>query len=82
MVVSINQKDLLGATLGHRTVEFNHFHVAHSAIVAVTTVLENKEETTMRLKLLSPGEMNESQRQTYDESIAGKRGAAPAPMMV
>jgi 4-carboxymuconolactone decarboxylase len=43
--------------------------------------LENKEETTMRLKLLSPGEMNESQRQTYDESIAGKRGKPPAPMM-
>jgi 4-carboxymuconolactone decarboxylase len=53
----------------------------HSAIVAATTVLENKEETTMRLKLLSPGEMNESQRQTYDESIAGKRGKPPAPMM-
>jgi 4-carboxymuconolactone decarboxylase len=35
----------------------------------------------MRLKLLSPGEMNESQKQTYDESIAGKRGAPPAPMM-
>ena len=35
----------------------------------------------MRLKLLSPGEMNESQRQTYDESIAGKRGKPPAPMM-
>ena len=35
----------------------------------------------MRLKLLSPGEMNESQRQTYDESIAGRRGKPPAPMM-
>ena len=35
----------------------------------------------MRLKLLSPGEMNADQRQTYDEAIAGKRGAAPAPMM-
>src|SRR3981189_1684813 len=35
----------------------------------------------MRLKLLSPGEMNEDQRQTYDESIAGKRGAPPPPMM-
>ncbi|MDI3563771.1 hypothetical protein [Bradyrhizobium sp. Arg816] len=31
MVVSINQKDLLGATLGHRTVEFNHFRGAHAA---------------------------------------------------
>ncbi|MDO9563591.1 MAG: carboxymuconolactone decarboxylase family protein, partial [Bradyrhizobium sp.] len=28
----------------------------------------------MRLKLLSPGEMNADQKQTYDESIAGKRG--------
>jgi 4-carboxymuconolactone decarboxylase len=35
----------------------------------------------MRLTLLSPGEMNADQKQTYDESIAGKRGAPPAPMM-
>ena len=35
----------------------------------------------MRLKLLSPGEMSENQKQTYDEAIAGKRGSAPAPMM-
>jgi 4-carboxymuconolactone decarboxylase len=35
----------------------------------------------MRLKLLSPGEMNAEQKQTYDEAVAGKRGAAPAPMM-
>jgi 4-carboxymuconolactone decarboxylase len=35
----------------------------------------------MRLKLLSPGEMNADQKQTYDESIAGKRGKPPAPMM-
>ena len=35
----------------------------------------------MRLKLLSPGEMNDLQKQTYDESIAGKRGKPPAPMM-
>jgi 4-carboxymuconolactone decarboxylase len=35
----------------------------------------------MRLKLLSPGEMNENQKQTYEEAIAGKRGSAPAPMM-
>jgi 4-carboxymuconolactone decarboxylase len=35
----------------------------------------------MRLKLLSPGEMNEDQKQTYDESIAGKRGKPPPPMM-
>src|SRR5260370_28245205 len=43
--------------------------------------IEKQEETDMRLKLLSPGEMNEDQKQTYDESIAGKRGAPPPPMM-
>jgi 4-carboxymuconolactone decarboxylase len=43
--------------------------------------LKNKRKRKMRLKLLSPGEMNENQKQTYDESIAGKRGAPPAPMM-
>ena len=35
----------------------------------------------MRLKLLSPGEMNADQKQTYDESIAGKRGKPPPPML-
>ena len=35
----------------------------------------------MRLKLLSPGEMTEHQKQTYDESIASKRGKPPPPMM-
>lgn len=35
----------------------------------------------MRLKLLSPHEMSDDQKQTYDESIAGKRGAPPPPMM-
>ena len=29
--------------------------------------IEKQEETEMRLKLLSPGEMNEDQKQTYDE---------------
>jgi 4-carboxymuconolactone decarboxylase len=43
--------------------------------------VEKQEETDMRLKLLSPGEMSEDQKQTYDESIAGKRGAPPPPMM-
>jgi 4-carboxymuconolactone decarboxylase len=42
---------------------------------------EKREETRMRLKLLSPGEMNAEQKETYEESIAGKRGAPPAPMM-
>ena len=35
----------------------------------------------MRLKLLSPSEMSVEQKETYDESIAGKRGAPPPPMM-
>jgi 4-carboxymuconolactone decarboxylase len=35
----------------------------------------------MRLKLLSPGEMTEDQKKTYDESIASKRGRPPEPMM-
>ena len=43
--------------------------------------IEKQEETEMRLKLLSPGEMNADQKQTYDESIAGKRGRPPPPMM-
>jgi 4-carboxymuconolactone decarboxylase len=43
--------------------------------------LKNKRKRAMRLKLLSPGEMNADQKQTYEEAIAGKRGSAPAPMM-
>src|SRR3954470_6656114 len=43
--------------------------------------IEKQEETEMRLKLLSPGEMSSEQKETYDESVAGKRGAPPAPMM-
>jgi 4-carboxymuconolactone decarboxylase len=43
--------------------------------------IEKAEETDMRLKLLSLGEMNEDQKKTYDESIASKRGSAPPPMM-
>lgn len=35
----------------------------------------------MRLKLLSPDQMSDDQRQTYDESIASKRGSPPPPMM-
>ena len=35
----------------------------------------------MRLTLLTPDAMNESQRATYDESIASKRGSPPPPMM-
>ena len=43
--------------------------------------IEKQEERKMRLKLLSPGEMSADQKETHDESIAGKRGAPPAPMM-
>jgi 4-carboxymuconolactone decarboxylase len=43
--------------------------------------LKNKRKRKMRLKLLSPGEMSPDQKQTYDESIAGKRGKPPPPMM-
>ncbi|TDN07606.1 hypothetical protein CEE82_12475, partial [Lactobacillus crispatus] len=37
--------------------------------------VERQEETGMQLKLLSPSEMNAAQKETYGESIAGKRGA-------
>jgi 4-carboxymuconolactone decarboxylase len=54
----------------------------HNRVYSLAGVMiEKQEETDMRLKLLSPGEMNEAQKQTYDEAIAGKRGSAPAPMM-
>src|SRR6185436_10907699 len=43
--------------------------------------IEKQEETGMRLKLLSPGEMNAEQKEIHDEAISGKRGAPPAPMM-
>src|ERR1700732_2945586 len=43
--------------------------------------IEKPEETEMRLKLLSPGEMSGDQKETYDESSAGTRGPPPAPMM-
>jgi 4-carboxymuconolactone decarboxylase len=42
---------------------------------------ENTEETTMRLQLISPDEMNADQKAIHDETIAGRRGAAPAPML-
>src|SRR5580692_11297531 len=56
-------------------------HGARSGVFAKRVTTEKQEETDMRLKLLSPGEMSADQKQTYDESIAGKRGAPPAPMM-
>jgi 4-carboxymuconolactone decarboxylase len=50
-------------------------------IMLQAPTIEKQEETDMRLKLLSPGEMSADQKQTYDESIAGKRGKPPPPMM-
>jgi 4-carboxymuconolactone decarboxylase len=47
----------------------------------IAATIEKQGETEMRLKLLSPGEMNEHQKETYDESIASKRGRPPEPMM-
>jgi 4-carboxymuconolactone decarboxylase len=35
----------------------------------------------MRITLLSPDGMSADQKSVYDEAVAGKRGAAPAPMM-
>jgi len=49
--------------------------------IAHAVTIEKQQETEMRLKLLSPGEMSADQKETYDEAIAGKRGAAPAPML-
>src|SRR5262249_556250 len=49
------------------------------ALSAIT--IEKQQETVMRLKLVGRGEMSGEQKETYDESIAGKRGAPPAPMM-
>jgi 4-carboxymuconolactone decarboxylase len=54
--------------------------LAGTGVTGAATI-EKQEETEMRLKLLSPGEMNADQKQTYDESIAGKRGKPPPPMM-
>jgi 4-carboxymuconolactone decarboxylase len=51
-----------------------------ASILAITEKREARE-TTMRIKLLSPEEMNPDQKQTYDEAVAGKRGRPPAPMM-
>jgi 4-carboxymuconolactone decarboxylase len=53
----------------------------NSCIFGWAVTIEKKEETAMRLRLLSPGEMSADQKQTYDESIAGKRGKPPPPMM-
>src|SRR3954471_23743795 len=52
-----------------------------ASFIGSAAPIENTEETEMRLKLLSPGEMSADQKQTYDESIAGKRGKPPPPMM-
>jgi 4-carboxymuconolactone decarboxylase len=56
-------------------------HDRQSGVFAKSQRPKKPEETDMRLKLLSPGEMSADQKQTYDESIAGKRGKPPPPMM-
>jgi len=60
---------------------FRGMEVARGEWYCHAAPLKKQEETTMRLKLLSPGEMNADQKQTYDESIASKRGSPPPPMM-
>jgi 4-carboxymuconolactone decarboxylase len=55
--------------------------MARDRVYAQSGTIEKQEETSMRLKLLSPGEMSAEQKETYDEAISGKRGAPPAPMM-
>jgi 4-carboxymuconolactone decarboxylase len=77
--------------LSRRTAEFNvslartmrsrMWSWAPIGCIRKAAAIEKQEETDMRLKLLSPGEMNEDQKKTYDESIASKRGSAPPPMM-
>ena len=77
--------------LSRRLVEFNmslgramHWPLWSRCRIGCTEVpatIEKQEETDMRLKLLSPGEMSPAQKETYDELIAGRRGAPPAPMM-
>jgi 4-carboxymuconolactone decarboxylase len=67
-------------SLAHASHVAEYASAAHTGVTGAATI-EKQEETDMRLKLLSPGEMNADQKQTYDESIAGKRGAPPAPMM-
>jgi 4-carboxymuconolactone decarboxylase len=47
----------------------------------IASIRQKQKETRMRLTLLSPDEMSADQKKTYDESIAGKRGRPPAPMM-
>jgi 4-carboxymuconolactone decarboxylase len=55
--------------------------IPHQTVSAAAATIEEPEETQMRLKLLSPGEMSPDQKSTYDESIASKRGSPPPPMM-
>jgi 4-carboxymuconolactone decarboxylase len=81
----------VGFDLSRRIAEFNipggracpprGGHDAETGVCARAATIEKQGETGMRLKLLSPGEMSAEQKETYDESIAGKRGAPPAPMM-
>src|SRR5262249_44218384 len=42
---------------------------ARNRVYSEAITIEKQEETVMRLKLLSPGEMSAEQKETYDESI-------------
>jgi 4-carboxymuconolactone decarboxylase len=42
--------------------------------------IENAEETNMRLRTLSPGEMSDDQKEIYGESAASKRGVVTPPL--
>src|ERR1700676_2107909 len=56
-------------------------HGARMGVCAKRVTIEKHEETDMRLKLHPPGEMSGYSKEPKYESIAGKRGAPPAPMM-
>src|SRR5258708_34443560 len=64
-----------------RPMRWQRWSQAHDPVYRLRLQRLKREETNMRLKLLSPGEMDADQKETYEEAIAVKRGAAPAPMM-
>jgi 4-carboxymuconolactone decarboxylase len=72
----------VGVVADHRDAQADfNTHCAGGSAAASSGQQEHHRETTMRLKLLTPDEMSEHQRETYEESIASKRGSPPPPMM-
>src|SRR3984957_19481922 len=67
-------------SLPHALRHRNMIGLLRTGVTGAATI-EKQQETDMRLKMLSPGEMSADQKQNYEESIAGKRGAPPPPMM-